>query len=159
MNYLLAGYFFWRCFSYQTNIFHHLKKLTIMAQTQTITKSVATIGEEIGSELGTQMIRDYQVANQNDVQFYEIGKNILGQILAQPGCEGIRFYNAYNEMGQKTLVYVGLNSEGKAIMEYTCVNNHGILETNKGIVADRIKTGGGGPVKGGNADDWSWTID
>ena len=133
-----------------------------MAKNQTLAKPVAAIGEEIGYDLGKQMVNDYQTANPTDVTFYEIGRNILDQVLAQPGCAGIRFYNAYNEMGQKTLVYVGLNKDGKAILEYTVINNEGVLESNKGIVADRIRTGNGGgdtPPKPSDSDDWNWTID
>ena len=71
-----------------------------MMQNELITKRpVAAIGEEIGHELGAQLVKSYQEANPNDTQFYTIGKNIIEQILAQPGCEGIRFYNAYNEEG------------------------------------------------------------
>lgn len=82
-------------------------------------KKVASIGEEIGLELGTQFIKDYQIANPSEVQYYVIGRSIIDDILAQPGCVGIRFYNAYNELGEKTLVYVGLNEKGNAIIEYT----------------------------------------
>lgn len=128
-------------------------------KSQTLSKPVAMIGEEIGLELGKQMVTEYQAANPADVHFYEVGRNILGEILAQPGCAGIRFYNAYNEAGEKTLVYVGLNKDGKAIVEFTCINNEGVLETNKGIVADRIKTGNGGPIKTSDTEDWNWTID
>ena len=129
-----------------------------MVKNQTLAKPVSAIGEEIGYELGTQMVNDYASANPADVKFYEIGRNILDLILAQPGCAGIKFYNAYNEMGQKTLVYVGLNSDGKAILELSSVNNLGALETNKGIVADRIKTGGDGPSTS-DSDNWNITID
>ena len=62
-----------------------------MVKNQTLAKPVAAIGEEIGFELGQQMVLDYQASNQNDVHFYEIGRNILDQVLAQPGCAGIRF--------------------------------------------------------------------
>ena len=103
------------------------------------------------------MVKDYQTANPNDVHFYEIGRNIIDQILAQPGCAGMRFYNAYNEMGEKTLVYVGLNKRRKSIVEFTCINNEGALETNKGIVADRIKTGSGEPIRTSDSEDWNWT--
>ena len=129
-----------------------------MAKNQTLAKPLSAIGEEIGYELGNQMVTDYQTANQNDVHSYVIGRTIIDQILAQPSCAGIKFLNAYNEMGEKTLVYVGLNKDGKAILEFTCVNNSGLLETNKGIVADRIKTGGG-PVRSLDSEDWAWTID
>ena len=96
-------------------------------ENQTLVKPVSMIGEEIGLELGKQMISEYQAANPTDVHFYEIGRNILDQILAQPGCAGIRFYNAFNEAGEKTLVYVGLNKDGKAIAQYSVVNNDGVL--------------------------------
>ena len=130
-----------------------------MTKNQTLPKPLNAIGEEIGYELGNQMVADFQTANANDVHFYVIGRNIIDQILSQPGCVGIKFFNAYNEMGEKTLVYVGLNSDGKALLEFTCVNNIGELESNKGIVADRIKTGGGGPVRSLDNEDWAWTID
>ncbi|MEP7256866.1 MAG: hypothetical protein ABI687_00715 [Flavitalea sp.] len=129
-----------------------------MAKNQTLAKPLSAIGEEIGFELGNQMVTAYQTANENDVHSYVIGRTIIDQILAQPSCSGIKFLNAYNEMGEKTLVYVGLNKDGKAILEFTCINNNGQLEINKGIVADRIKTGGG-PVRSLDSEDWAWTID
>lgn len=128
-----------------------------MNNIQTLQKPVSAIGEEIGLELGNQMVNDYQTMNANDVHFYEIGRNIIDQILAQPGCAGMRLYNAYNEMGEKTLVYVGLNSEGKALTSISTVSPEGTLATEKGIVADRIKTGGS--ISTSDSDDWKITID
>jgi hypothetical protein len=121
-------------------------------------KKVASIGEEIGLELGTQFIKDYQVANPTDVQYYVIGRNIIDELLSQPGCAAIRFYNAYNELGEKTLVYVGLNEHGKAILEYTCINKQGSLESNKGIVADRAERGGRSSDSF-DEESWGWIID
>lgn len=111
-------------------------------QTKLTTKAIAQIGEEIGVELGTQMVKGYQKANPSDVHSYLIGRNIIDQILAQPGCVGIKFYNAYNEIGEKTLVYVGVDATGTAIMSYSVVTEFGQLEDQKGIVADRVRTGG-----------------
>ncbi|HTE33945.1 MAG TPA: hypothetical protein VK666_26375 [Chryseolinea sp.] len=128
-----------------------------MNNIQTLQKPVSAIGEEIGLELGNQMVNDYQTMNANDVHFYEIGRNIIDQILAQPGCAGMRLYNAYNEMGEKTLVYVGLNSEGKALTSISTVSPEGTLAAEKGIVADRIKTGGG--ISTSDSDDWKITTD
>jgi hypothetical protein len=144
---------------FQTKNFHNLQKLTTMMNNQLLAlKKVASIGEDIGLELGTQFIKDYQIANPADVQYYVIGRNILDEILAQPGCVGIRFYNAYNEMGEKTFVYVGLNGDGKAIVEYTCINNEGQLEPHKGIVADRIKRGDNGRDSL-DEESWNWIFD
>jgi hypothetical protein len=110
-----------------------------MMQTKLSTK-IEAIGEEIGLELGTQMVKSYQQANPSDVHSYLIGRNIIEQILAQPGCVGIQFYNAYNEIGEKTLVYVGVDKNGKSIVTYSLVDESGALAVEKGIVADRIRT-------------------
>ena len=109
-----------------------------MTQTK-LSSNIASIGEEIGVELGTQMVKGYLQANPSDVHSYLIGRDIIDQILAQPGCVGIQFYNAYNEIGKKTLVYVGVDQNGKAIIEFKVVNSEGQLDLSKGIVADRIK--------------------
>ena len=118
----------------------NLQKTVFMMQTELTNKSVAQVGEEITHELGAQMITDYQAANPADVKSYQIGRNIIDQILSQPGCSGMRFYNAYNEKGEKTLVYTGVDEFGKSLVEYTVVNNEGIIDSQKAIVADRIKT-------------------
>ena len=122
-------------------------------------QKLAFVGEEIGYELGSQMIKNYQAANPNDVKFYTIGRQIIDKILAQPGCEGISFYNAYNEKGEKTLVYVGLDFKGNTILEYTVVNSTGQLTDEKGIVADRVRIPGQIKTGFADADDWGWSID
>jgi hypothetical protein len=125
-------------------------------QTETLQKkNLAMVGEEISHELGAQMVKDFQVANPSEVKSYYIGKNIISQILAQPGCVGIKFYNAYNEVGQKTLVYVGVDEFGKNIVEYTVVNNDGSFDKQKAIVADRIKVGSGSSIDNDD-DSFSW---
>ena len=56
--------------------------------------------------------------NQNLMSF---GGKIIEEILAQPGCVGIRFFDAINETGVKTLVYAGIDAKGKNILEiYDC---------------------------------------
>lgn len=114
-----------------------------------LTKNVAAIGEEISHELGAKLVKDYQDLNPNDVS-YTIGKNILSQILSQPGCVGIRFYNALNEEGNKTLVYVGVNEHGEDIVEYNVINVAGQLGKQNGIVADRTDPWGD------DSSSWGW---
>lgn len=119
-------------------------------QNELITKRpTAEIGEEIGYELGTEFIANYKNANPNETLSYVIGRNIIEQILAQPGCEGIHFYNAINEHGKKTLVYVGIDKNGKNIFEYTAVNSEGTITTEDGVVGDR--TDGDG-----DSSWWRW---
>lgn len=107
--------------------------------TTKISNLTAEVGAEIGQELGAQMISTYRQENPTDTLGYFIGRNILEQVLAQPGCVGIKFYNAYNEMGQKTLVYVGVNTSGNDMLTISSINVDGRLEAVNGIVADRIK--------------------
>ena len=114
-----------------------------MVQTK-LSEFNAAVGEEIGLALGAQFISSYQKANPSDIASYFVGRNILDQVLAQPGCVGMRFYNAYNEAGKKTLVYVGVTAEGNDMLNVTTVNPNGQLDVQKGIVADRIKSGGFG---------------
>jgi hypothetical protein len=124
-----------------------------MMQTELLTKrNIATIGEEITQELGAQMVKDYGTANPNDVRSYVIGKEILNQILAQPGCAGIQFHNAINELGQKTLVYVGLDQNGKQMVNYSVVTSDAQIKMEKGIVADRAIPSGDDPFFGD--DNW-----
>lgn len=104
-----------------------------------VKENLALVGEEVGLELGTQMVKSYREANPTDVQWYMVGREIIEQILAQPGCVGMKFYNAYNEAGQKTLVYVGINHEGQPLIEFSAVSAEGVLSTQKGIVADRVR--------------------
>jgi len=109
-------------------------------QTELTQRTIAQVGEAISHELGAQMITDFQAANPTDTKSYQIGRKIIEQILAQPDCAGIKFFNAYNEQGEKTLVYVGLDQFGKSIVKYTTVSADGNLDSNKAIVADRAGT-------------------
>jgi hypothetical protein len=131
-----------------------------MMQTKPLNKTnIASIGEEIGYELGNQMVKDFQQANPNDIHYYVIGRNIIDQILSQPGCVGIKFYGAYDEQGAKTMVYVGLDENGKALLQYSCVESTGKLGSKAGIVADRIDRGGRTGSVSIDADNWSLEID
>ena len=102
-------------------------------------KLTAEVGAEVGVELGSSMIAAYRQANPTDTGGYFIGRSILEQVLAQPGCVGIKFYNAYNEAGSKTLVYVGVNAAGNDMLSITSINLDGRLEAVNVIVADRIR--------------------
>lgn len=124
-------------------------------QTELLTKQISTVGEAIPHELGAQMIQDYQKTNPLDTHWYIIGTEIISKILAQPGCAGIRFYNAINEKGEKTLVYVGLDANGQDLIRFSSVNDLGLLETGKAIVADRA---GGGRQSPPGEDGW-WQVD
>lgn len=96
----------------------------------------AKIGEAIPPELAEKMVKDHQDAYGSDDRGFIIGFDILEAIKAQPDCKGIYFMPAINEKGEKTFVYVGLNSKGKMILEVPKEEN-GIIRMVPAIVADR----------------------
>jgi hypothetical protein len=123
-----------------------------MLKNEILTPALETIGEEIGQELGAKMVKDFQDAYPKETSSFFIGRNIIDQILAQPNCVGIRFYNALNEIGQKTFVYVGVNKQNEIIAEYSIVNEDGKIVHLEGIIADRVDNGG----KGTTTTTTSW---
>jgi hypothetical protein len=104
-----------------------------------VKKDFSAVGEEIGHQLGAEFIKAYHEKNPNDTGSYQVGRQIIDQILAQPGCVGMRFYNALNEDGQNTLVYVGVDASGKDMIKSTVVLADGSMGTQYRIVADRIE--------------------
>jgi len=108
-----------------------------MQKELTIKKDYSKVGEEISHETAAEFILSYDKAYPTDLKWFCMGKDILTQILNQPGCAGIRFYNGINEIGQKTLVYVGIDAEGKDIIKRVVVQADGEVATINGLTADR----------------------
>ena len=123
-----------------------------MLQNKKTATNLSMVGEQISQELGAKMVKDFQDANPDENTANYIGRNILERILAQPGCEGIRFYNAINEMGRTTLVYVGVDANENIIKQYVGVNSYGELVSQDGIIADRSVGAPPTTVE----TDWSW---
>jgi hypothetical protein len=115
------------------------------------------VGEDIGYELGSKMIKRWYQENPDDVLASFTGRKIIESILAQPGCTGIRMFNAINDLGVKQLVLVGVDENGSNILEYTTTGDNGEIIKKKGIVADRNTICP--PSCGGAGDitlDWHW---
>lgn len=115
------------------------------------------VGEDIGYELGSKMIKRWYQENPDDVLASFTGRKIIESILAQPGCTGIRMFNAINDLGVKQLVLVGVDENGSNILEYTTTGDNGEIIKKKGIVADRNTICP--PSCGGTGDmtlDWHW---
>ncbi|PSL32280.1 hypothetical protein [Chitinophaga ginsengisoli] len=118
-------------------------------QTQTQQRPIAQIGEHVGIELGTKLVKDYFDAYPEQAYGHVIGRAIMDKILAQPGCEGVVIYPALNENGKKTLVYAGIDAKGKAIVKIPIVKTDGVIHFEDGIVADRsIPSPGSGDDEG-----------
>ena len=101
------------------------------------TRNLAEVGEDIGLTEGTQLVNAFREANPEATPGYYIGRNILDQVLNQPGCVGIRFRKCLSN-NEEHLVYTGVDAEGKDILSFSVVTNTGDLEQYNGIVADRI---------------------
>lgn len=109
-----------------------------MLQKELLTKkNYAAIGEEISHETAVDFIKAFDREFPKENKYFTMGKNILEQVLSQPGCVGMRFYNGINEKGQKTLVYVGVDADGRDLIKTTVVNENGSIATVKGMTADR----------------------
>jgi ABC-type dipeptide/oligopeptide/nickel transport system permease subunit len=106
-----------------------------------VKKNYAAVGEEISPALAASFVKSYVETHPEEVKSFQIGKNIIDQILAQPGCCGIRFYSAYNEIGQKTLVYVGVDESGQDILKNVTVGTDGTLHVSSSITGDRAGSG------------------
>ena len=122
-------------------------------------RNAATIGAEIGEKLGQEMIVNFQQANPAEIAGYEVGRVILDQILNQPLCAGLKVYNAINDSGEKTLVFVGMDQNGQPLLNYTVIGENGLYESRPGIVADRIKPGRPGTLADADGIDWGWALD
>ena len=106
--------------------------------TQVETKKTATVGENIGLAEGMELVQNFREANPTATPGYYIGRDIIDQILNQPGCVGINFRKCLSENNEEHLVYTGVDADGKDILEFSVVTNTGDLVKNDGIVADKI---------------------
>jgi hypothetical protein len=119
----------------------------MMANETTLTKKVSSIGEDIGREEGRAMV---DAAHPADVKGWMVGREIIEQILAQPGVEGINILQGLDVDGTKKLVFIGLDENGNSVLEFPVVNAAGSIEQKPAIVADRVRT------QTENIQDSSW---
>jgi hypothetical protein len=101
-------------------------------------KTLAEVGEDIGLSEGVQLVNAFTAANPDATPGYYIGRNILEQIMAQPGCVGINFRKCLTNLNEEHLVYTGVDADGKDILEFSVVTSAGDIINQNGIVADRI---------------------
>jgi hypothetical protein len=127
-------------------------------QTKTPQIPLAQIGEHVGIEPGTKLVKDYFDAYPEQAYGHVIGRAIMDRILAQPGCEGIIIYPALDESGKRTLVYAGIDAKGKAIIKVPIVHADGVIRFEEGIVADRSIPSGGDDGDGGELDPGDTSI-
>ncbi len=101
------------------------------------TRNLAEVGENIGLTEGIELVNAFKAANPKATQGYYIGRNILEQIIAQPGCVGINFRKCLTNLNEEHLVYTAVDAEGKDILEFSVVTNTGDIVKQDAIVADK----------------------
>ena len=103
---------------------------------------VANIGQHIGFEAGEEMVKRFYDKHPEQAFGHIVGRDIIEKILAQPDCQGVGVLPAYNNEGQRQLVFVGLNNAGRPILQYNVVNSAGEIVSAEGIVSDKFVTDG-----------------
>lgn len=99
----------------------------------------AEIGEAISHELAAKMVKDFHDTHSANIpRNFTVGKNIILQLLSQPGCVAMRIYNAIDETGKQTLVHAAVDEKGRTIVEYPIVDKDGSLGMVKALLLDRI---------------------
>lgn len=74
-----------------------------------------TEGEIITLAEGAAMTKQWRNTNSNGNAVY-YGKNIINQLLAQPGVVGIRFYFGIDTDGKNTLVLAGVDANENDVL-------------------------------------------
>lgn len=75
-------------------------------------------GSQISVQQGATMTSDYRSKFPNQPKAHFFGKDILNTILAQNGCEGIRFYQGLDANGNIELVIVGADANENDMLNF-----------------------------------------
>ena len=99
----------------------------------------SSVGENIGAELGAKMVKNFYDAHPDQAYGHLIGRDILEQLLAQPGCAGLSIYPGSEDGSTtRTLVFAAVDADGQQILKYTTIEENGQIKMNDGIVVDHV---------------------
>ncbi|MDQ6761343.1 MAG: hypothetical protein M3015_01805 [Bacteroidota bacterium] len=101
------------------------------------TANLTEVGENIGLAAGIELVNAFKAVNPTATSGYYIGRNILEQIMSQPGCVGINFRKCLTNLNEEHLVYTAVDADGKDILTYSVVTNTGDIVKQDAIVADK----------------------
>lgn len=82
------------------------------------TRKIAEIGALISRKQATEMTEKWQREEPDAVRSILYGRDIFDQLLAVPGCEGIRVFNAYTDELTQAFVFVTVDGRNNNIREY-----------------------------------------
>lgn len=73
-------------------------------------------GSEFDYDKAVSWTKNHRTKNPGKTVSHFYGKEVLQKLLAQPGCMGIRMYQALDEKGQNHIMLVGSNRDGSDIL-------------------------------------------
>ena len=83
-----------------------------------IPENISDLGAIISLKLATEMIETWQQQEPEAVRSIIYGRHIFDALLAVPGCEGIKVFNAINDKNMQAFVFVAAGKNGENITEY-----------------------------------------
>ncbi|MFL5748149.1 MAG: hypothetical protein ACJ751_25980 [Niastella sp.] len=90
----------------------------IVAKKNGVPTKIADVGELISRKKATELVENWQGKEPEAVRSILYGREIFDQLLAVPGCEGIRVFNAYTDNNTQTFVFVAVDARNNNIREY-----------------------------------------
>lgn len=80
----------------------------------------------ITREQARQMCRNHRgedMGNADKLRAGAFARSILDEILAQPGCAGVRIYLGRTDLGKETLLIVGTDADGNDLSDGTIADD------------------------------------
>ncbi len=74
---------------------------------------------EISRAKAREFIQGWRKGRKGGVHGGYMDREVIDRILAQPGCTGIRYYNAAHPLGYDTIVLVGVDADGRDLWDGT----------------------------------------
>lgn len=76
----------------------------------------SSVGDPIDRETSSLWVANYREQNPDNIRSHFFGSEIIQQILNEEGSVGIRIYYALDEKGDKKLLIVGVDGEGRNLL-------------------------------------------
>ena len=83
-----------------------------------IPENISDLGAIISRKVAQEMIETWQQQEPEAVRAIIYGRHIFDALLAVPGCEGIKVFNAINDKNMQAFVFVAAGKNGDNITEY-----------------------------------------
>jgi hypothetical protein len=125
----------WACQKEDEKVTPDVEKTTILTaeEQQAADRMGAMIPFSEFEEMKERFQKDISPADTRAVSY---GKTVLEKVLSQKGCVGIRFYFAKDKNGKQTMIFIGVDRNGKDIT----------APVNAKTQEDPTQTAGEGPI-------------